>query len=183
MMTAVGTLVWRPAAIREHAGCYTPPPAVTGPPSFRAMTTYTAKPGEIQRDWYVVDAEGKTLGRLATEVADTLRGKRKPAYTPHVDTGDFVIVINAAKIRLTGKKWTDKMYSHHTGYPGGLKRLTAEKQHAKDPTFIVREAVWGMIPKTKLGKAQIKKLKVYAGAEHPDQAQRPEPLKQAGAGA
>ena len=147
------------------------------------MKTFVPKPADIEKKWHVVDVDGMVLGRAATKIADLIRGKHKPSFAHHVDTGDFVIVINAAKIRLTGKKWTDKMYSHHTGYPGGLKRLTAEKQLAKDPTFIIREAVWGMIPKTKLGHVQIKKLKVYAGAEHPHQAQQQEAFKLAGTGA
>jgi len=143
------------------------------------MKTYSAKPGEVEKKWHVVDVSGLVLGRAATRIADLLRGKHKPEFTPHTDTGDFVIVVNAEKVRLTGKKWTDKIYSHHTGYPGGLKQITAEKQREKDPTFIIREAVWGMIPKTKLGKAQIRKLKVYAGPDHPHQAQQPAPLAQA----
>ena len=177
MMTAVGTLVWRPAAIREHAGCYTPPPAVTGPPSFRAMTTYTAKPGEIQRDWYVVDAEGQTLGRLATEVADTLRGKRKPAYTPHVDTGDFVIVINAGKVALTGNKRHTKVAYRHSGYPGGLRQVGYEELLTTRPERAVELAVKGMLPHNRLGRQLIRKLKVYAGPEHPHAAQQPVPFE------
>ncbi|MDP3937899.1 MAG: 50S ribosomal protein L13 [Deltaproteobacteria bacterium] len=139
------------------------------------MKTFSAKPGEVPQNWHTINVEGKVLGRIATQIADILRGKTKPTYTPHTDTGDFVVVVNAEKVRLTGKKWTDKMYSHHTRYPGGLKRITAEKQREKDPTIIIHEAVWGMMPKTKLGRAQIKKLKIYAGAEHPHEAQQPQP--------
>jgi large subunit ribosomal protein L13 len=141
------------------------------------MKTYSAKPGELSKKWHVVDVKGMVLGRAATRIADLLRGKTSPAFTPHVDTGEFVVVVNADKVRLTGKKWTDKVYTHHSGYPGGLKRITAEKQLAKDPTFIIREAVWGMIPKTKLGRKQLKKLKVYAGPEHPHAAQQPQPYE------
>ena len=156
-----------------------PPPGSTHSIETHEMKTYSAKPGEVEKKWHVVDVSGLVLGRAATKIADLLRGKHKPEFTPHTDTGDFVIVVNAEKVRLTGKKWTDKVYSHHTGYPGWLKQITAEKQREKDPTFIIREAVWGMIPKTKLGKAQIKKLNVYAGPEHPHQAQQPTAYSQA----
>ena len=138
------------------------------------MTTYTAKPGEIKRDWYLVDAEGKTLGRLATQIADTLRGKGKPQYTPHVDTGDFVIVVNAEKIHVTGKKLDEKMVRWHSGYPGGLKERTLREQLERRPTEVIRKAVKGMLPKNKLAAAQIRKLKVYAGPEHPHSAQAAE---------
>ena len=141
------------------------------------MKTYTAKPGEIQRDWYVVDAEGKTLGRLATQIADTLRGKRKPQYTPHVDTGDFVVVINAEKIHLTGQKLDQKMVYRHSGFPGGLKTRTMREQLDRRPTEVIRKAVKGMLPKGPLGYAMIKKLKVYAGATHPHTAQQPKALE------
>jgi large subunit ribosomal protein L13 len=141
------------------------------------MKTYSAKPGELSKKWHVVDVKGMVLGRAATRIADLLRGKTNPAYTPHVDTGGFVVVVNADKVRLTGKKWTDKVYTRHSGYPGGIKHITAEKQLAKDPTFLIREAVWGMIPKTKLGRKQLKKLKVYAGPEHPHEAQQPQPYE------
>ena len=157
--------------------CYTPPPAVTRLPSFRAMTTYTAKPGEIQRDWYVVDAEGRTLGRLATEIADTLRGKGKPQYTPHVDTGDFVVVVNAEKIAVTGSKRTDKMYYRHSGYPGGLKSRTLNDMLERRPEEVIRLAVKGMLPKNRLARQQLGKLKIYAGPEHPHEAQAPKPLE------
>ena len=138
------------------------------------MKTYSAKHGELPHKWRVVDVDGKILGRAATKIADILRGKDKPTFTPHTDTGDFVIVLNAGKVRLTGKKWTDKMYTHHTGYPGGIKHVSAEVQREKDPTIIIQEAVWGMMPKTRLGRAMFKKLKVYAGQEHPHAAQQPE---------
>ena len=130
------------------------------------MKTYTAKPGEIQRDWYVVDAEGQTLGRLATRIADQLRGKGKPQYTPHVDTGDFVIVVNAEKIHVTGQKLDQKLVYRHSGYPGGLKARTLREQLERRPTEVIRKAVRGMLPKNKLAAAQLRKLKVYAGPEH-----------------
>ena len=137
-------------------------------------TTYMAKPLEVERKWYVVDAQGKTLGRLASEVATLLRGKHKPVYTPHVDTGDFVIVINASQIELTGNKLAKKMYYRHSGYPGGLKVTSAEKLRATRPERMIELAVKGMLPKGSLGRQQMKKLKVYAGSEHPHQAQQPE---------
>ena len=138
--------------------------------------TYNAKPGEIERLWYVVDAEGKTLGRLATQIADTLRGKRKPQYTPHVDTGDFVVVVNAEKIRVTGKKMDEKMYYRHSGYPGGLRKRTLREELDRRPTEVLRKAVRGMLPRTRLGRAQLTKLKIYAGPEHPHDAQSPKAL-------
>ena len=141
------------------------------------MKTYTAKPGEIQRDWYVVDAEGKTLGRLATQIADTLRGKQKPQYTPHVDTGDFVIVVNAEKIHVTGQKLDQKMVYRHSGFPGGLKTRTLREQLERRPTEVIRKAVKGMLPRNKLAAAQLTKLKVYAGPEHPHAAQAPRILE------
>ncbi len=141
------------------------------------MTTYTAKPGEIQRDWYVVDAEGQTLGRLSTRIADTLRGKGKPQYTPHVDTGDFVIVVNAEKIRVTGKKLDEKMVRWHTGYPGGLKERTLREQLQRRPTEVIRRSVKGMLPKNRLAAQQLTKLKVYAGPAHPHIAQQPKQLE------
>lgn len=137
-------------------------------------TTYMAKPQEIDHKWYLIDAEGKTLGRLATEVATLLRGKHKPEYTPHVDTGDYVIVVNADKVTLTGKKMMNKKYYRHSGYPGGLKEMTAAEMQRKHPVRMVELAVRGMLPKTKLGRQQMKKLKVYAGSEHPHEAQQPE---------
>ena len=141
------------------------------------MKTYTAKPGEIERRWYVVDAEGQNLGRLATRIADTLRGKNKPQFTPHVDTGDFVVVVNAEKIQVTGKKLDEKMYYRHSGYPGGLKQRTLREQLERRPTEVIRLAVRGMLPKNKLAARQITKLKVYAGPEHPHEAQAPQPLE------
>jgi large subunit ribosomal protein L13 len=138
--------------------------------------TYNAKPGEIERLWYVVDAEGKTLGRLATQIADTLRGKRKPQYTPHVDTGDFVVVVNAEKIHVTGKKLDEKMYYRHSGYPGGLRKRTLREELERRPTEVLRKAVRGMLPRTRLGRAQLTKLKIYVGPEHPHDAQAPKTL-------
>ena len=141
------------------------------------MRTYTAKPGEFEREWYVVDATGKTLGRLASQVATILRGKHKPIYTPHVDCGDFVIVINADKIRVTGRKLDQKIYYRHSGYPGGLKQITLRDQLAKRPVRVVEHAVRGMLPKNRLGRKMFKKLKVYAAPTHPHQAQQPKPLE------
>lgn len=138
--------------------------------------TYMAKPGEAQSKWYVVDAQGKTLGRLAAQVATVLRGKHKPTYTPHVDSGDFVIVVNADKVRLTGRKEEQKIYYRHSLYPGGLKTRTAAEMREKRPERMVELAVWGMLPHNRLGRRQIRKLKVYAGSDHPHQAQQPEPL-------
>jgi large subunit ribosomal protein L13 len=140
------------------------------------MKTWNAKPGEIARKWYVVDAEGKTLGRLATQIAETLRGKRKPEYTPHVDTGDFVVVVNAEKIVATGKKRDEKLYHRHSGYPGGLRTRTLNDMLERRPTEVIRLAVKGMLPRNRLSRAQLTKLKVYAGPEHPHAAQAPEPL-------
>ena len=141
------------------------------------MKTYSAKPGEITREWYIVDAEGKTLGRLATQIADTLRGKRKPQFTPHVDTGDFVIVVNAEKIQVTGNKLDQKRYYRHSGYPGGLRSRTLREQLERRPTEVLRVAVKGMLPKNRLARQQITKLKIYAGPEHPHEAQNPKPLE------
>ena len=141
------------------------------------MKTYTAKPGEIERHWYLVDAEGQTLGRLATQIADTLRGKGKPVYTPHVDTGDFVVVVNAEKIAVTGSKLDTKIDYRHSGYPGGLRQRTLREQLGRRPTEVLRIAVKGMLPKNKLAAAQLRKLKIYAGPDHPHTAQSPEPLE------
>ena len=138
--------------------------------------TWNAKPGEVEQRWFLVDAEGRTLGRLATQIADTLRGKTKPEYTPHVDTGDFVVVVNAEKVQVTGKKLDDKIYYRHSGYPGGLKRRTLREQLERRPTEVLRAAVKGMLPRNKLARRQLLKLKIYAGPEHPHEAQRPEPL-------
>ena len=137
------------------------------------MKTYSAKPGEISRDWYLVDAEGYTLGRLATRLADLLRGKGKAQFTPHVDTGDFVVVVNAEKIRVTGKKLDEKMYYRHSGYPGGLKARPLREQLQRRPEEVIRKAVKGMLPRTRLGRQQLTKLKIYAGPEHPHTAQKP----------
>ena len=138
------------------------------------MKSYIAKPADVDRKWYVIDAEGKTLGKLAVEAAMILRGKKKPIYTPHIDTGDYVIVINAEKVCVTGKKESDKIYKHHSGYPGGLKETPLKELRAKQPEEINRHAVKGMMPKGKLGRQMFKKLKVYAGPEHPHAAQHPE---------
>ena len=139
------------------------------------MKTYAQKASEIQRDWYVVDAEGKTLGRLATAIADTLRGKRKPEYTPHIDTGDFVIIVNAEKVAVSGNKRDEKFVYRHSGYPGGLRKRTVGEMLEKHPDRLVEKAIKGMLPKNRLGRAQAKKLKVYAGPEHPHAAQQPTP--------
>ena len=141
------------------------------------MKTYVANAEDRQRDWVVVDASGQTLGRLATQIADVLRGKRKPEYTPHVDTGDFVIVINAEKIAVTGKKLSDKLYHRHSGYPGGLKTRTLQEQLDRRPEEVIRKAVKGMLPRNRLARRQITKLKVYAGPEHPHVAQKPQPME------
>jgi large subunit ribosomal protein L13 len=146
------------------------------------MKTYNAKPGEIERNWYVVDADGQTLGRLATQIADTLRGKRKPQYTPHVDTGDFVVVVNAEKIRVTGKKLDEKLYHRHSGYPGGLRSRPLRDELERRPTEVLRKAVKGMLPRNRLGRAQLTKLKIYAGPDHPHGAQAPKPLPPEGNG-
>ena len=140
------------------------------------MKTWTAKAEDVERAWYVVDAEGQTLGRLATRIADTLRGKGKPTYTPHVDSGDFVIVVNADKIQVTGNKLDQKRYYRHSGYPGGLRSRTLREQLARRPTEVIRTAVKGMLPKNRLASRQITKLKVYAGPEHPHTAQNPTEL-------
>lgn len=138
--------------------------------------TWNAKPGEVEQRWYLVDAEGQTLGRLATRIADMLRGKNKPEYTPHVDTGDFVVVVNAEKIAVTGKKLDGKIYYRHSGYPGGLKQRTLRDQLERRPAEVLRLAVKGMLPRNRLARRQITKLKIYAGPEHPHEAQAPEPL-------
>jgi large subunit ribosomal protein L13 len=140
------------------------------------MKTYSARASDIQQRWYVVDAEGQTLGRLATRIADALRGKGKPQYTPHIDSGDFVVVVNAEKIAVTGKKLDEKMYYRHSGYPGGLRSRTLREQLDRRPTEVLRGAVKGMLPRNRLARRQITKLKIYAGPEHPHAAQSPEPL-------
>ena len=141
------------------------------------MKTYVAKPTDRQRDWYVVDADGKTLGRLATQIADALRGKRKPEYTPHCDTGDFVVVVNAEKIAVTGNKRNDKLYWRHTGYPGAVRSRTLGEMLDRRPEEVIRKAVAGMLPRNRLARQQLRKLKVYAGPEHPHAAQKPKPME------
>ena len=141
------------------------------------MKSYMSTPQTAERDWYVVDAQGKTLGRLATEIASILRGKNKPTFTPHMDAGDFVVVVNAQQVHLTGRKLDQKMYWHYTGHPGGIRGINARKLLEKKPEDILRIAVKGMLPKNKLGRAQLKKLKIYAGDEHPHAAQQPEQLE------
>src|SRR6202142_1271876 len=137
------------------------------------MKTYTAKPTDRDRNWLIVDASGQTLGRLATQIADTLRGKRKPTYTPHIDTGDFVVVVNAEKIAVTGNKRADKLYHRHSGYPGGLRTRTFEQMITLRPEEVIRLAVKGMLPRNRLARKQLTKLKVYAGPDHPHAAQQP----------
>lgn len=141
------------------------------------MKTYTAKPKSVKRDWYIVDAAGQTLGRLATEIASRLRGKHKPEYTPHVDTGDYIVVINAEQVCVTGKKTTDKIYYSHTGFPGGIKEISFEKLIDKAPERVLEAAVKGMLPRNPLGRDMYRKLKVYAGSNHPHAAQQPQELK------
>jgi large subunit ribosomal protein L13 len=141
------------------------------------MSTFSAKPAEVTHDWYLVDANGRTLGRLATQIATRLRGKHKPEFTPHVDTGDYIVVINAAKIRVTGNKLKDKIYHHHTGYIGNLKSISLEKLLEKSPEQVITKAVKGMLPKNKLGAVMLKKLRVFGGPEHDHAAQQPQPLE------
>jgi large subunit ribosomal protein L13 len=145
--------------------------------SYVSMKTYVATPTDRERDWLVVDAAGQTLGRLATQIADTLRGKRKPQYTPHIDTGDFVIVVNAEKIAVTGNKLADKRYYRHSGYPGGLRSRTLGEMLDRQPEEVIRKAVRGMMPRNRLGRKQLTKLKVYAGPDHPHAAQQPQPME------
>jgi large subunit ribosomal protein L13 len=141
------------------------------------MSTYMAKNETVERNWYVVDAADKTLGRLASEIAQYIRGKHKPTFTPHVDMGDYVIVVNAEKVKLSGKKWDDKKHYSHTNHPGGIKEVTYKELRDKDPEFIIEKAVKGMLPHNKLGRKMFKKLKVYSGPNHPHQAQQPEKLE------
>ncbi len=141
------------------------------------MKTYVATPADRERNWVLVDAEGQTLGRLATQIADALRGKRKPTYTPHIDTGDFVVVINAEGVLLTGRKAEQKVYRRHSGYPGGMKETSYGRMMERKPTEILRKAVYGMMPKTRLARQQLRKLKIYAGPEHPHAAQNPQRLE------
>ena len=140
------------------------------------MKTISAKKETVTRSWYVVDATDKTLGRLSTEIANRLRGKHKPEFTPHVDTGDYIVVVNAEKVKVTGNKTTDKVYHHHTGYPGGIKSITFDKMIDKAPERIIEKAVKGMMPKNRLSRSMMTKLKIYAGGEHPHSAQQPTPL-------
>lgn len=140
------------------------------------MKTFSAKPETVTRDWFVVDATDKTLGRLASEIARRLRGKHKAEYTPHVDTGDYIVVVNAEKVRVTGRKAKDKMYHHHTGFPGGIKSVNFETLIDSAPERVIQHAVKGMLPKNSLGRAMFRKLRVFAGAEHPHTAQQPQPL-------
>ncbi len=142
-----------------------------------SFKTYSAKPGDIEREWYVIDAENMVVGRLASRVASILRGKHKPMFTPHMDTGDYVVVINAEKVRFTGAKETDKKYYRHSNYPGGLKERTPKEVRQRKPTFLVSNAVKGMLPKGPLGRQMLTKLKVYAGSEHPHEAQKPKALE------
>jgi large subunit ribosomal protein L13 len=142
------------------------------------MRTPFAKNNEVERKWYVIDASDKVLGRLAAKVATYLRGKNKAVFTPNVDTGDFVVVINAGRVRLTGKKLNQKVYYHHTGYPGGIKAESARDRLGREPEEVIKDAVWGMLPKNRLGRAMLKKLKVYRGSEHPHAAQKPEIMNQ-----
>ena len=141
------------------------------------MKTVSTRPQDVDRAWFVIDAEDKTLGRLATEIAHRLRGKHKPEYTPHVDTGDYIVVVNAEKVRVTGSKYEDKKYYRHSGYPGGIKAMTSKDLQARHPERIIEKAVRGMLPKNPLGRAMFRKLKVYPGAEHPHAAQQPQPLE------
>tara|TARA_B100000949_G_C14255645_1_gene440333 strand:+ start:535 stop:969 length:435 start_codon:yes stop_codon:yes gene_type:complete len=141
------------------------------------MKTYSAKPQEVKREWFEVDAEGMVLGRLATKVASVLRGKHKAEYTPHVDTGDYIVITNAEKVRVTGNKFNDKMYYHHTGHPGGIKSMSFKKLQDRNPVKIIELAVKGMLPKNPLGREMYRKLKVYAGSEHPHTAQQPRKLE------
>jgi large subunit ribosomal protein L13 len=141
------------------------------------MKTFSAKPHELNRGWYIVDADGKVLGRLAAELARRLRGKHKPEFTPHVDTGDYIVVVNAGKLRVTGNKARDKIYHRHSGYPGGIYSTSFEKLHARHPTRVLEKAVKGMLPKGPLGYAMLRKMKVYAGAAHPHTAQQPKALE------
>jgi len=152
--------------------CALPPPG-----GCFVMKTYVATPATRERNWLVVDATGKTLGRLATQIADALRGKRKPDYTPHIDVGDFVVVVNAEKISVTGKKREEKRYYRHSGYPGGLRSRTLDDMLERRPEEVIRLAVKGMLPRTRLGRAQLRKLKVYAGPDHPHAAQKPESME------
>ncbi len=141
------------------------------------MRTYVTKPGSVEREWYVVDADGQTLGRLASQIATRLRGKHKPQYSPSVDVGDFIVVVNAERLAVTGRKMEQKKYYRHSGYPGGLTEITLAKQLERHPTRVLKAAVRGMLPRNRLGRKMLKKLKIYAGPDHPHQAQQPKPLE------
>ena len=158
---------------RRGSDHYNSAPFFRGPP----MKTVSTRPADVQREWLLVDAAGKTLGRLATEIASRLRGKHKPEFTPHVDTGDYIVVVNAEQVQVTGRKTSDKMYYRHSGYPGGLKEASFEKLMERHPTQAIELAVKGMLPRNPLGRAMYRKLKVYAGAEHPHEAQQPKPVE------
>jgi large subunit ribosomal protein L13 len=168
---------------RPHGGYHGPPPRGLPRAVLHAhdrtdrLKTYVATPKDRERNWLLVDAEGQTLGRLATQIADALRGKRKPTYTPHVDTGDFVVVVNAEKISVTGAKRQEKLYHRHSGYPGGLKTRTLNDMLERRPEEVIRLAVRGMLPKNRLARKQLTKLKIYAGPEHPHEAQKPQPME------
>jgi large subunit ribosomal protein L13 len=164
---------------RQYRGGIGCPKLSAGPRSaaLTAMKTFVATPETRERDWLVVDASGQTLGRLATQIADTLRGKRKPEYTPHCDVGDFVIVVNAEKVAVTGNKREDKLYHRHSGYPGGLRTRTLADMLERRPEEVIRKAVKGMLPRNRLARQQLRKLKVYAGPDHPHAAQKPEPME------
>jgi large subunit ribosomal protein L13 len=163
--------------LRQYVLAAIMPEPLAAARGFSLMKTYVATPANRQRDWYVVDAEGQTLGRLATRIADALRGKRKPEYTPHCDTGDFIVVINAEKIRVTGDKLNQKRYWRHSGYPGGIKSRTLAEMLDRRPEEVIRKAVKGMLPRNRLARQQLTKLKVYAGPDHPHEAQQPKPME------
>jgi large subunit ribosomal protein L13 len=169
-----GRICERAAVYAGTADGALPPRWLSSP---AALKTYVATPLDRERNWVLVDAEGKTLGRLATQIADTLRGKRKPTYTPHVDVGDFVVVVNAEKISVTGAKRQEKLYHRHSGYPGGLKTRTLNDMLERRPEEVIRLAVRGMLPKNRLARKQLTKLKIYAGPEHPHEAQKPQPME------
>jgi large subunit ribosomal protein L13 len=171
---AISRPIGHPAA--ANIGAAAGPRAALFMATATAMKTYQATPQDRERDWFVVDAEGKTLGRLATQIADVLRGKRKPTYTPHIDVGDFVIVVNAEKVAVTGNKREDKRYWRHSGYPGGIRFRTLGDLLEKHPEDVIRKAVKGMLPRNRLARQQLRKLKIYAGPEHPHQAQKPQTL-------
>ncbi len=175
--TGASSVRFQPAEAATGFVSYNDPPPRSGRGALHAMKTYVATPTDRERNWLLVDAEGQTLGRLATRIADALRGKRKPTFTPHVDVGDFVVVVNAEKITVTGAKRQEKLYHRHSGYPGGLKTRTLDEMLEKRPEEVIRIAVKGMLPKNRLARKQLTKLKVYAGPEHPHAAQQPQKLE------